>query len=370
MDTKRIRDDLFAGRYSRRDINRLMAAAGIGLVTLPVGGRMARAADQAQFYTLGGFAEEPLFAGYMAQHDGEGPNVTLWTDEEEAFIKLRSGFHPDTTYCGTYSVARWRDGGVLQPLDTSKLTNWSNLFESLRNVTDAVYDGEQWLCPVGWGTTSVLYRSDLLDVQEESWGLLWDDTYSGKLAMIDNIPDGVAGAAIYAGVDPYTMDEAAVAKVKHVMCEQLPLLRLYTVDMTSIQQAMASGEIVAAMTWNDAYAALQRDGVPVTYMFNPKEGLSTWASCMVMNKDAEHPDLAYDLMNSMTDPEAGAFWMQTYGFGHANMESYKLVPSADLEALGIPTDPSAVLANGVFQSRMENEDKIAIMFEEVKAGDC
>lgn len=370
MDKKRILDDLRAGRLSRRDINRLMIAAGIGMATVPLGARPGRAADQADFYTLGGFAEDPLFAGYMAQHDGEGPNVSLWADEEEAFVKLRSGFHPDTTYCGTYSVARWRDGDVLQPIDTSRLTNWNNLLDSLRNVTDAVYDGQQWLCPVGWGTTSVLYRSDLVHVQEESWGVLWDEEYSGRLAMIDGVADAVAGAAIYAGIDPYTMDEAAIAEVKQVMCRQVPLLRLYTADMSSLQQSLASGEIVAAMTWNDAYAGLRSQDVPVEYMFDPKEGLSTWASCLVLNKDAAHPDLAYDLMNSITDPEAGAFWMQTYGFGHANADAYDLVPAAELEALGIPTDPTAVLANSVFQSRMLNEDKIAVMFEEVKAGDC
>jgi len=370
MDSERFRDDLLAGRYSRRDISRLMAAAGIGLVTVPAGTRIARADDQAMYYVLGGFAEDPLFAGYMAEHNGERPDVTLWADEEEAFIKLRSGFHPDLTYCGTYSVARWRDGDVLQPIDTSRLNNWSDLFESLRDVTDAVEGGQQWLCPVGWGTTSVLYRSDMIEVAEESWGLLWDPAYSGKLAMIDNVPDGVAGAAIYAGIDPYTMDETSIAEVKKIMCAQRPLLRLYTVDMSSLQQAMASGEIIAAMTWNDAYAGLKSQGVPVNYMFNPKEGLSTWASCLVLNKDAANPDLAYDLMNSITDPEAGAFWMQTYGFGHANVKAYGLVAPEELEALGIPSDPTAVLANGVFQSRMQNEDKIAAMFEEVKAGDC
>ncbi len=75
--------------------------------------------------------------------------------------------------------------------------------------------------------------------------------------------------------------------------------------MTSIQQALASGEIVAAMAWNDAYAAFQRENVPITDMFNPEEDLRIWASCMVLNKDAEPPDLAYDLMISMTSPEAG-----------------------------------------------------------------
>jgi spermidine/putrescine transport system substrate-binding protein len=369
MNSSGLRDGIIARRYSRRDLSRLLAAAGIGLVTVPVAGGRALAQEQALYYALGGFAEDPLFETYRALHGGN-PDVSLWSDEEEAFIKMRGGFTPDVTYCGTYSVARWRDGDILQPIDTSRLTNWSNLFESLRNVTDAVADGEQWLCPVGWGTTSVLYRTDLVEDQDQSWGMLWDNRYAGRLAMIDNVADGVAGAAIYAGIDPYTMDEAAIAEVKKVMCAQKPLLRLYTMDMSSLQQAMASGEIVAAMTWNDAYAGLKGQGVPVTYMFNPKEGLSTWAACLVLNKNAAHVDLAYDLMNSITDPDAGAFWMTTYGFGHANQKAYGLVPAADLEALGIPTDPTTVLKSGIFQSRMENEDKVTIMFEEVKAGDC
>jgi spermidine/putrescine transport system substrate-binding protein len=354
---------------TRREMNRLLAAAGLGLVTVPMGGGRARASDQAMYYVLGGFAEDPLLAGYKARN-GANPDLTYWGDEEEAFVKLRSGFRPDVTYCGTYSVARWRDGDVLQPLDPTRISTWGDLFEGLRNATDAVADGQQWLCPVGWGTTSVLYRSDLVDVKEESWGLLWDSRYEGRMAMIDGVADAVAGAAIYAGVNPYTMDEAAIGEVKKAMCAQKPLLRMYTSDMASLEQAMASGEIVAAMTWNDAYAALKSQGVPVTYMLAPKEGISTWASCLVLNKDAEHVDLAYDLIDSVTSPEAGAFWMTTYGFGHANVKAYDMVPADQLEALGIPADPTGVLANGIFQSRMMNEDKVTNMFEAVKAGDC
>lgn len=368
MRTQQFRDRLFAGRLSRREFGRALAAAGLSLAAVPLAGRpVGAAAAPAHFYTLGGLAEEPLFRRYIDKH-GAPPTVSLWGDEEEALVKLRGGFTPDVTYCGSYSVARWRDAGVLQPIDPSRLSNWPDLFEPLRKVQDAVADGQQWLAPMGWGTTSVLYRTDLVDIEEESWGLLWDERYKGRLAMIDGVADAVAGAAIYAGLDPYTMDEAAIAKVKEVMVTQRPLLRLYTSDMTSLGQAMAAGEIVAAMTWNDAYAALLKEGVPVKYMFNPKEGISTWVSCVVLNKDAADLDTAYDLMDSVLDPAAGAFWMTQYGYGHANRKAYALVSDAQLDAVGLPRDSAAVLDRGIFQSRMLNEDKIARMLEEVKAG--
>ena len=61
-----------------------------------------------------------------------------------------------------------------------------------------------------WGQASILYRTDLVDIEEESWGLLWDERYAGRLAMIDSLIHGVMVAAIYAGAvgslpDPRTL---------------------------------------------------------------------------------------------------------------------------------------------------------------------
>lgn len=353
--------------WARRDVMARLSSVGLGLAMIPVSDRRAAADDQAVYYVLGGYADDALFGPYI-EKNGAPPSVSTWADEEEAFVKLRSGYKPDVSYCGTYSVARWRDGDVLQPIDISRCMHWNELYKGLRDIPDGIVGDTYWQVPVGWGTTSVLYRTDLVDIQEESWGLLWDERYAGKLAFIDNVADGVAAAAIYAGLDPYHMTVEDIAKLKEVMAKQRPLLRMYTVDMTSLQQAMAAGEIVAAEAWNDAYAGLKKEGVPVKYMFNPKEGISTWAVCLVLNKDAPNVDKAYDVINSITSPEAGAFWIENKGFGHSNKEAYEKATDEQLEAAGLPRDPDEVLKGGVFQSRMENEDLVTKMFEEMKAG--
>ena len=69
--------------------------------------------------------------------------------------------------------------------------------------------------------------------------------------MIDSLIDGVAVAAIYAGVDPWNIDTPEkVERVAEALRLQRPLLRMYTNDMTTVEQALASGELVAAVTWN------------------------------------------------------------------------------------------------------------------------
>ena len=54
-------------------------------------------------------------------------------------------------------------------------------------------------------------------------------------------------------------------------------MRFYSNDMTSIQQALASGELVAAVVWNDSYTFLKGEGHPVAFM-SPKEGAMTWTA--------------------------------------------------------------------------------------------
>ena len=146
------------------------------------------------------------------------------------------------------------------------------MFRDLPDISAG--DGKVWMVPWDWGNTSILYRTDLVEKPEASWNLLWDPTYSGRTATIDAVHDTPVVAAMLVGVDPFDMDEAGLKKVEEKLREQRPLLAAYTTDMTSVEQSLASGELVAAMTWNASATALKKQGVPVEFM-KPKEGMLT-----------------------------------------------------------------------------------------------
>ena len=102
-----------------------------------------------------------------------------------------------------------------------------------------------------WGQTSIIYRTDLVEIEEESWGLLWDERYRGRMSMLDSLIDGVMVAAIYGGAkDPFNMTPDEVAMTKDLLAKQLPLLRYYANSPTDVQQGIASGELVAAVAWS------------------------------------------------------------------------------------------------------------------------
>ena len=365
---------LATGQMSRRQFSGLLASLGVATVTFPLMPGMANAAadDHPNVFTWEGWDANEHHEEYFAKH-GEYPNFAIFGDEEEAFAKIMAGAKFDVIHPCTYKVELWRDAGILQPIDVSRLSHYPDSIPSLKNIPGMNVGDEVWFVSADWGNTSVLYRPDLVDEkyqEEETWGILWDERYAGRLSMSDSLIDGVMVAAIYGGAeDPFNMTDAEVEMTRELMRKQLPLLRYYWTSPTDIENSMAAGEIVATSAWNDAYTALKNDGHNVKYM-TPKEGAMTWVCgfCLLADADPAKIDKSYDVIDAFLSPESGAFSILEEGYGCANLKSYELVDEAALAERGLSRDPDALLNSGIFQVAIKNEPVLQAMFEEVKAG--
>lgn len=360
-----------SGRASRREINRALAAAGLGTFTMGLMARPGRADMQPMYFTWGGNPYEEFFAGY-AETWGAMPELSYFGDEDEAYAKMVNGFEPDVVDPCSYEISRWNDAGLIAPIDTARLTNYADVIPSLKQVQDATIDGETMWIATDWGITSVVYRADLAPeyVGNESWSILWDPAYAGRLAQRDAMDDVVMEAALLLGIeDPFDMTDEELDRIRAKLAEQRPLLRYYWQDQTSVIQAVAAGEVVATYAWNDAYAILKKEGVDVGFMV-PKEGILTWvdATCIIEGGPGTTEEaLAY--IDAAISPETGKFLIEEYGYGSSNEKAYDIADPELLVELGID-DPDRVLALGMFYEAFEPEtrEKAVNMFEEVKAG--
>jgi spermidine/putrescine-binding protein len=333
--------------------------------------RRARAAEEIVYFTWSGYEVPDLHQAYIEKH-GRGPEISLFGDEEDAFQKLRSGFVADVAHPCTYAVGRWREAGLLEPIDVDRISAWPDLFQRLKSVDGTVADGRHWFVPVEWGRNSILYRTDLVDIEpeEESWSVLFDDTYKGRLSMFDGVEQAVFAAAMVAGIkDPFAMSDAELATVRDLLVRQKSLLRFYWTDQTSLEQAIAAGEVVAALAWNASYVTLRDQGLPVRYM-NPKEGNQTWVCGLVKLRDGRGPDdKVYDFINAELDPRAGKFFIEQYAYAHANRRSFEIADPERLAALDLE-HPDDLFVNSVFLRDIDGEARrqdYNRMFEEVKA---
>ncbi len=374
MDMNRTCDLLHMRRMDRRTFNTGLASLGLAMVTLPVVSTAARAAGNMTYFTWAGYEIPELHPSYVEKYGGS-PDVAFFADEEEAFLKLRAGFAVDVAHPCSTSIKRWYDGGVIKPLDASRLTYWDDLIPALRDIPGTSVDGQPLFVPNDWGSHSIAYRTDLVEpeyAEEKSWWLLLDDKFAGRIGMWDSVEAAVAFAAVILGIkDTTDVTDEQLQEMKKVLVQQKKLLRTYWVSETEAEGMLASGELAVCYLWSGPIYRLQEQGVPVAYMLNPKGGIISWVCGLVLTTTGQGDDQAvYDFINAWNSPDAGKFLVEAYGYGHANRLTYDIADPAVLESMGLAGDVSEYLANSTPYRSWDpaTVERYVTMFEDVKAG--
>ena len=157
-------------------IIRLTAAALVAGLALP-----AAAEGPLTYFTWSGYELPDFHPGFTAAHP-DAVEISVFGDDDDAFTKVKAGFHPDVAHPCYDKIARWNAEGLLQPIDTAKIRNWDKIYPVFRDLPDIqAGDGKVWMVPWDWGNTSVLYRTDMVAPDAEmSWNMLWDPQYAGR----------------------------------------------------------------------------------------------------------------------------------------------------------------------------------------------
>ena len=373
MELNRFKDMLADGKLSRRQINQILASVGVATVSIPLIGNWAHADTNLYLFTWAVYDSPELHPAYIEKY-GATPNVSLFADNDEALTKLQAGYPSDVAVPTSFMVSRYRDSGLLEPIDPSRIEAWGDLFQELKTITGMVVDGEQWAVPWAWGNSSIIFRPDLAPEysgpENHSWAILWDPTYSGRLAQRDGMDSAVIQASLLLGIeDPFNMSDDELQQVRAKLVEQRELLRFYWTSDSDMEQAVAGGELVAAFSWNSSYARLLKQGVNVEWM-NPKEGIITWCDTQVLlNSGSASDDEKYDFLNATLEPIAGKFMIEEFGFGSSNKLAFDIADKTLMKEFGY-ADPQSLIEGSVLMDTFDPmvREKANTMFEEVKAG--
>ena len=314
------------------------------------------------------YVEAPFTAAYEAQFH-EKANTSIFADEDEALAKMRAGYKPDVMGPCLYSLPRWKEAGLLKPIETAKLKNWNRLSPTLRGMPEIqAGPGKVWFVPHYWGNTSLTIRTDLAPeyAKSQSWDILFDPKYKGRVSVLDGVDDVVPFVAKMMGINAYEMTDAQWVQVQAKLRELLPHLRLVSSENSALAQGLASGELVAAMSWRTTFAALNREHKPVAYL-NPPGGMFTYVCGLVMHKDANE-EKALALIDAGITDDAAVYMITHIADEPANTEAMKKVPDKVYQELQIPRDLETFLKSGTFQRPLKNKDRIVNAWTEIKSG--
>ncbi|MBN36608.1 MAG: hypothetical protein CMM46_17885 [Rhodospirillaceae bacterium] len=366
-------DQLLSGRMDRRTLHKTMSALGLSLAATSLGGQGASAQDgnEVEYFTWAGYELPEFHQAYIDKH-GVSPDISYFSGTSEAKSKILAGFQVDVIHPCSGSVTEWYAAGIIEPIDTSRLKYWGDYFEPLRNISSTkTPNGESLFIPWDWGNSSILYRTDLVDIEEESWGLLFDERYKGRLATYDAPQPGVQVAAQVLGFTNLdSLNDQQLAEIRVLLEKQRELLRFYWESQSEAGQAMVNGELVATYAWNDLYKTVSDQGLPVKYMA-PKEGARNWVCGFVLaNQESRtaSDEKIYDFLDAMMSAEAGAYLIDAYSYGASNEKSFDMVPAERIAETGL-SDPEAFLAKGILAPiPPEFDEKYILLWEEVKLG--
>lgn len=334
------------GQLDRRILLEAMGALGLTFVLVPLTIRPAQAvAPDLVYYTWAGFDDPGLFPGFEEKHGGQ-PQYSFYGDEYEAIEKLKAGYKVDIAAPCIDVMPRWFDSGALLPIDETRLVHLGDIFDSLVKQEAGFHDGKRYFAPVYWGLHSIIYRTDLTDItpEQESWALLYDDRFKGRIAVWDTTDAVIPGTSLVLGYtdNPFTPSGERLDKVMDTLRQQRSLVRLYWTSPTDMENAFVAGEVTVAWAWASSIPNLKKAGVPFKWA-TPKEGFIMFSCGLALLNRGGDEKAAYDFMNASMSPAAGKHMIETFAFGSANRRAFDLVDPATLTDLNLST-PEAMLA--------------------------
>ena len=101
-----------------------------------------------------GFEVPGLFETFKEKY-GDGPTYAFYGDDDEAYQKVASGFKADVVHPCSQMVSKYRDAGLIEPWDISKIPAFADLDPKFLDSPIFKDDGGVWYLPTDWGVTAM-----------------------------------------------------------------------------------------------------------------------------------------------------------------------------------------------------------------------
>lgn len=315
-----------------------------------------------------GFEEPAIFQGYVDKH-GDNPTFAFFGDDDEAFQKLASGFKADTAHPCSQMVSKYRDAGLIEPWDESRIPAVADLDPKFLDSPIFKDDQGLWYIPTDWGATAVAYSLENVPVEDVSTLQVFvDPKYQGRTTLPDSSDDVWALAYLATGTTDWTKvtDEQFQAAADWLR-KAHQNVAAYWADPSEQAQLMASGAVDVAWSWNDGVTYLRDDNYEVGFQRSPTEGSSTFFCGFVNLKDGPgNEDKLYDFINAWLDVSAAKGLLDTIGYGHTNLKGMETIADDPRVAEGLAELDVPVLSQTP-NDPAQREKQLA-EFEKIKAG--
>jgi len=310
-------------------LSRIVKGAGILVVVLLLTGLLSwpRAATaqtrEIVFSGYGGDYEElmkkliiaPFEKKFNAKvvYDATGSSA-----QKLAKLRATSGTYTwDVVVFGGYDLLAAGQEGLLEPVGPEKLSNMTKLHEFAQK------EGRGWAPVTSVDPLVILYNKERVKPAPDSWTVLWDPKYKGKVG-ISHVSEGkglylLIMAAYMAGGDEKRIDPG-FAGIRELVPNVGAWLTLSPQYVPYLQRE----DVWMTPYWNGRAQLLIDQGLPLATVI-PKEGTVGYTNTFAVPKTARNKSLAYEFINFYLDAAQQETWARVIYYGPTNRE-VKLPP--------------------------------------------
>lgn len=189
--------------------------------------------------------------------------------------------------------------GMLQNINKDNIPNIVNMNEG--DMGKPYDPNNDYTVPYMNGTIGLIYNTETVDEEINSWESLFDTKYANEVFMFDNMRDTIGVALKTLGYSLNSTNKEELEKAKELLIKQKEEMNpVYGAD--EVLDLMKSGEKKIAMIWSGEGLNLEAEDSKFKYVI-PEEGADYWLDSWAIPKDAQNVSGAEMFINFMSDKD-------------------------------------------------------------------
>ena len=244
-------------------------------------------------------------------------NIETFDDMETMYNKVKAGaVKYDVILVSDSLMTRMIKEDLVQQLNKDNIASISQMDENYLNLD--IDPGNKYSVPYMFGTVGLIYNTDYVNEDVDSWDILWNEKYKNEIFMFNTYRDTIGAALKSLGYSLNTTDEKELASAKEALLKQKSLVKIYESDLGT--ETIANGETYINMIWSGEGLNLQDEYPNLKYVV-PKEGANFWIDSLCIPKNAANVEGAEKFINFVSDKESALRIADEIGYTTPNKEA-------------------------------------------------
>lgn len=229
-------------------------------------------------------------------------NYDTFESNENMYSKLSGGgVSYDIIIPSDYMVERLLSEDRLEALDFANIPNYERYYDREKAMELLTEEIDRHAVIYNVGTTVLIYNKNYVSEKPDSWTVLWDEQYAGRVMMFNNPRDTFAIAQFILGQDINTVEKDDWDAAAALLSEQRERVRP-TYVMDEVFNNMESGDYAFAAYYAGDYEIMAENNPDLDFVF-PKEGVNTFYDAICVPKGTQNKKGAEAFINFMLEPE-------------------------------------------------------------------